>query len=347
MSHEISENDKQQGLTMAWHNLTEILPVILLAQCWLAQWDVKKLVLGVMSKTGEFIKGEFCQLVCTDNEAIQIGKPVHCASYTVLDNKTFLKIVQDSLDRIRGAVVASVGSVCNRARIFVTLQIPQMETVFGAGREFKPFLNFLSSHDKSCPFTLVASTVCTVCNNTFNMNLHDKDGKALRIRVKHTSGMIERLADIPAILDAYFVTIQKFSEVMNSLGQIPVNARDARNFFAGLLTEKDDGEDMTETEAAELSTRRANQISRLTELFAIGKGNNGKNLADVFSAVTDFYSHESAGGMENPDRQIASSEFGTGQAMKAFAFAVLQDDKRIAQLMAKGAAILAAYDAKA
>lgn len=344
MSHEISENDRQQGITQAWHGLTEVLPVIVLASCWLTLWDVKKLVLGVLSSTKEFIAGQFCQLVCTDNESIQIGKPVHCESYTVLTNRDFLAIVQDTLNKLRGAVVASVGSVCNRARIFVTLQIPEMPSFMAAGREFKPYLNFLSSHDKSCPFTLNLSTVCTVCNNTFGMNLADKSNKGLRIVVKHTKGMAAQLADVPAIVDAFFASVQKFTEVMNALALVPITSREARAFFAGLLTDKDDTEDKTETEVAELSTRRANQVDRLTVLFATGKGNNGQNLADVFSAITDYYSHESAGGSDNVSKQIASSEFGTGQTMKAFAFVVLQDDKRIAALIAQGNTVLQAYE---
>jgi hypothetical protein len=40
------------------------------------------------------------------------------------------------------------------------------------------------------------------------------------------------------------------------------------------------------------------------------KGNHGRTLADVASAATDFFTHESAGG-EDTWKQIASSEFGS------------------------------------
>ncbi len=336
MSHEISEIDRQEGTSQAWHGLTIVSKIILLANCWLTKWDVTKKVLGVMGET--FIPSEFCQLVCTDDDKIQIGKPVHCETYAVLSNRDFLAIVQDALNKIRGAVVASVGSVCRRSRIFVTVQVPEMETFMAAGREFKPFLNFLSSHDKSAPFTVILSTVCTVCNNTFGMNLIESGKGTLKIVVKHTKEMQTALQDVPAIIDAFFASVQKFAEVMDSLAKIPCTAIEARNFFAGLLTEhkaeSDEG----------FSTRTENQIDRLTVLFATGKGNLGANYSDVFSAVTDFYSHESAGGSENVEKQNESSEFGTGQTMKVFAFAVLQDDKRIAKLIANGAKAIAARE---
>lgn len=349
MSHEITEIDQQEGTSMGWHNLTKVKAVILLATCWLAQWDVRKRPLFRKLADGTEQTTDACEVVCTDDEKIIIGKPLDATSYTLLTNKGFLAIVQSCLDKIRGACVASVGSVCRRGRIFVSLQIPQMESFIAGGREFRPYLNFLSSHDKSCPFVLNLGTVCVVCNNTFNMNLSDRDENTLRIRIKHTAGMAAQLEDVPSIVDAYFASVQKFSEVMNHLAAIPVTEEAAKEFFAGLLTDKMDKAEKTKGELAELSTRRTNQINRLAELFKTGKGNKGENLSDVFQAVTDYYSHENSGNVSSEDsadkfKQVASSEFGTGQTMKAFAFAVLQDDKRIAKLMAKGKKVLAGVE---
>lgn len=341
MSHEISEIDRQEGRSQAWHGLTVIKEHIDLSTCWLAQWDVKAVVLGIVNALGAFIPGMFSMLVATDNEAISIGKPFAPDSYRVLSNRAFLAIVQDTLNQIRGAIVESVGSVCKRGRIFVSLQLPDMRSFMVAGREFKPYLNFLSSHDKSCPFTLVLSTVCTVCNNTFNMNLSAADGRGFRVRVKHTSGMAEALANVPEIVAAYFVSVQRFQDVMAMLAQVPVSVADARAFFAGFLTETFDNEsaDLLAKELEELSSRRANQIDRLTELFQTGKGNGGQNLADLFSAITDYYSHENSGG-DDAFKQVASSEFGDGHAMKGLAWAILQDDKRTANTVAAGHKVL-------
>lgn len=383
MSHEIGQHDKQQGIAMAWHGLTEVLETIVLAACFLAGWDVRKRplyrpvavesvqsrlesarnTLAEMETEGESDEAEIsaqrtlianlettvatgfestsaCEVVCTDNESVIIGKPVDCDSYSLLTNSGFLAIVQSAFERISGAIVASVGSVCNRARIFVTLQLPKLPSFVAADREFRPYLNFLSSHDKSAPFIVNLSTVCTVCNNTFSMNLQDSENKSFRVEVRHTKNMASMLADVPEMIEAFYATAHKFQTVLNHLGEIPVSGQDARNFFTGFLFEKDEA-----AEIDTISTRRLNQIDRLTILFVSGKGNNGKNLADVFSAVTDFYSHESVNSKgNNVQGQIESSEFGSGAAMKSLAFVILQDDKRISELIAKGATILANHE---
>ncbi len=295
-----------------------------------------------------------CEVVCTDDESIRIGKTVDRHTYTLLPNARFLSIVQSALDSIRGAYVASVGSVCNRARIFVSLGLPAGLTdisqavrdgstlvLQAGGREFKFFLSFFSSHDKSAPFGVQLSTVCVVCNNTFNAVLHDADGKRLSIRIPHTKNMLATLANVPAIIDAFFVSAQKFAEVFHGLSLVPISANDAKAFFTGLLISGDSGEERDTTAEVELSGRRTNQIDRLTSLFVSGAGNGGANLADVFSAVTDYYSHESSGG-ENKMKQVASSEFGNGQAMKALAWKTLRDDKATAETIALGHKTLAA-----
>ncbi len=338
---------------MAWHGLTEVLSVILLANCFLSTWDVIKRALFRVLKDGSQEETEACEVVCTDNEEIRIGKTVDKNTYTLLPNARFLAIVQSALDSIRGAYVASVGSVCDRARVFVSLGLPEGLTdisnavregstlvLKAGGREFKFFLSFFSSHDKSAPFGVQLSTVCVVCNNTFNAVLTDTNGKKLSIRIPHTKNMLATIANVPAIIDSFFVSAQKFAEVFHGLSLVPISAVDAKAFFAGFLVSADSGEERDATAEVELSGRRSNQIDRLTSLFVSGKGNNGANLADVFSAVTDYYSHESSGG-ENPFKQVASSEFGNGQAMKALAWKTLRDDKATAELIAAGHHILA------
>lgn len=355
MPHEISEIDRQQGTEMAWHGLTEVKPVITLRECFLSLWDVSKRALFRILTDGTQEKTEACEVVCTDDEKIVIGNPVHIETYTLLPNSQFLSIVQNTLDLIRGATVASVGSVCRRARIFVSLALPADLSTFGetlslnaAGRQFKFYLSFFSSHDKSAPFGVQLSSVCVVCNNTFGMVLHDTNEKALKIRIPHTKNMNAALADVPAIVDSFFTSAQRFADKMNQLAQIPIAAGDAKAFFAGFLVGADTGDARSAAEQKEVSGRRQNQIDRLTSLFVSGKGNNGANLADVFSAATDYYSHESSGG-ENPMKQVASSEFGNGAMMKALAWRILLDDKKTAQTIANGQKVLAtiaAQDAK-
>lgn len=341
MSHEITSNDKQQGLTQAWHGLTEVMPVISLMTCWLSQWDVKaRNLLRMVPREGgmsEYQDSGFQELTCTDNDEIIVSKePISPSSYHVLTNKAFLAVISEAMASIPGAIVASVGSLCNRARIFVTLAVPNVGSFIAAGREFKPYLNFLSSHDKSAEFTVVASTTCTVCNNTFSANLQSTEGDTLRVGIKHRPNMAARLANVPGIIAAYYATVEHFKAVMDKLQSMPCSGVDAQAFFAGLLM---DGEGRKMGEG--LSTVSRNKVTRLVELFATGKGNHGKDWSDVFQAVTDYYTHESAGANADKQAQEETSEYKTGATKKARAYAVLQDDKLIAEMRDRGTVYLA------
>ncbi len=341
MSHEINEHDKQQGLTHAWHGLTEVLPVISLLTCWLAQWDVMprtlwRIITGADGAETRTDSG-FQELACTDKPGLTVSKePISPESYHVLTNKAFLALVADCMMGIPGAIVASVGSLCNRARIFVTLAVPDVGSFVAAGREFKPYLNFLSSHDKSAELTVVASTVCTVCNNTFSANLQNTEGDTLRIGIKHRPGMAARIANIPGVVAAYYATVEHFKAVMDKLASMPCTALEAQAFFAGLLM---DGEGRKSSEG--LSTVSRNKVTRLVELFATGAGNDGNGWDDVFQAVTDYYTHESAGDKASKQAQEETSEYKTGATKKARAYAILQDDKTMAEIIAKGQTYLA------
>lgn len=347
MSHNISNIDLQQGIRQAWHGLTQILEKITLANSWLAKWDVAKRPL-YRNIDGNFVATDNCELFCTDRPEITVGKAVDCESYGLITNADFLAVCTEALASMPGAIVESVGSVCERSRIFVTVTIPEIPELKAAGRSFVPYLNFLSSHDKSAPFLVNASTVCTVCDNTFRMNLHDSENKEFRASVVHSKNAIKRLENIPNLIDAYCGTQRKFAAIMETLADKEVTQSQSREFFTGFLTVSDANAgrkliaSRPDRSALEISTRRANQIDRLGELFRFGKGNSGANRADLFSAVTDYYSHESSGGRDNVAKQIASSEFGSGQTFKARAFDLLQSDESVATLCQVGNLVLAA-----
>jgi hypothetical protein len=333
MAHEITENDAQEGTEMAWHGLTRVKEVIQLATCWLATWDVKFAKLFRMVG-GQAVESEAAQIVCTDNDAIAIGKPVDPNTYGLVTNKDFLRVVGEAMGEIPGAEVVSVGSYKNRSRVSVTVRLPQLEAFKAAGREFKPFLNFLSSHDKSAPFFVNTSNICTVCNNTFQMNLADSEGKIVSARIKHSKNVQDRLDNIAEIVTGFLHTQREFQMQLGALHGIKISEADAKAWFAGFLTEEND------TDKA-ISTRRLNMVERLTELFRAGAGNRGEDLSDVFQAVTDYYSHESAGGDDNRKKQFASSEFGDGAKSKKLAFVQLGDANTLKLQIERGRKILA------
>lgn len=327
MSHEISKIDRQEGIEQAWHGLTDVRADLSLDNCWLSKWDVVKTPLFTQD-----LPTKWSMLTASDNRNIQIGKPF-ADSYVPVTNKDFLEMIKESILGIKGVKVASVGSVCERGRVFVSLSLSELESFKAAGREFKAYLNALNSHDFSSVLVMNTSNTCTVCNNTFRANLHAKGDKgSVNIRVKHTKNVKMRLDNIPEIIDGFLGAQAEFKALMDGFEATPIAEKYVSPLFAGFLgADEKDG----------LSTRKMGQVDTLTNLFKNGAGNRGKDLSDVFSAVTDYYTHESSGG-EDRTRQFVSSEFGSGLNAKTRMFGLLQDKDAINKTVLAGKKILAA-----
>ena len=333
MSHGISKRDKQQGRTMGWHNLTEIEVNLDLKKNWLRDWDIEETPMYVFGSDDVGIEVPFKILRATDDKEI-IGKPF-AGTYTPVTNAQFLDMIEEAISGVKGAVVESVGSVCDRGRVFVSVSIKDLAKYTLGQREFEDFLNFGNGHDQTCAVWANASNTCTVCNNTFNMNLEGA-GK-IKVRVKHSKDVAVRLDNIVEIIDSYAGTQAKFKAEFERLMNTEMKVDQARNLFTGWLLRSAAG-----NVDRDLGPKTLGKVNRLTELFETGRGNTGENRADAFSAVTDFYTHEStrkAG--KNVARQVFSSDFGMGRIAKSDFWNVIRHDGSVGAYSASGARALA------
>ncbi|NJO61926.1 MAG: DUF932 domain-containing protein [Richelia sp. RM2_1_2] len=324
MAHCIETNDKQEGVEQAWHGLTVIRPDLSTDNCWLNTWDV--VVHPLLFADGG--KTPFFAFRANDDPKIVVGK-AFAESYEPITNAVFLEIIRESLIGTDHRLV-SCGSVCNRGRIFASFQIQNLEKFNAGGREFDPFLNFGTSHDGSCVFYANTSNICTVCNNTFSANLRIK-GRGINARVKHTKNAPMRLQNVAQIIEAAIGVQAEFANAFSEFEKQKIDKRKAENLFAGFL--------IGGKEVEKISTRTVNTVAELTNLFARGPGNRGESLADAFSAVTDYYTHESSGGT-NRLKQFTSSEFGSGNDKKQEFFSLLQNPAKVEKVMSRGKAVL-------
>ena len=329
MSHGITNRDRQEARHMGWHNLTQINEVLDLKNNWLTKWDIQEVGL----KTVGDVEVPFKILTGTDDNQV-IGKPF-AGTYTPVSNKAFLDMIGEAISGVKGAVVESVGSVNNRGRVFVSLSIKGMDKFKVGDREFLDYLNFGNGHDQTSAVWTNASNTCTVCDNTFSMNLNGE--QEVKCKVKHSKDVIARLDNIVEIIDAYAGTQAKFKAEFERLMNEPMKTDKARNLFAGWMirsTNEDGGKD--------LGPKTLTKVNRITELFEKGKGNSGENRADAFSAVTDFYSHESVRNSgKNVARQLFSSEYGLGRMAKSSFWNVIRNDDSVNAFAANGKKALA------
>ena len=329
MSHGITNRDRQEARHMGWHNLTQINEVLDLKNNWLTKWDIQEVGL----KTVGDVEVPFKILTGTDDNQV-IGKPF-AGTYTPVSNKAFLDMIGEAISGVKGAVVESVGSVNNRGRVFVSLSIKGMDKFKVGKREFLDYLNFGNGHDQTSAVWTNASNTCTVCDNTFSMNL---DGEQeVKCKVKHSKDVIARLDNIVEIIDAYAGTQAKFKAEFERLMNEPMKTDKARDLFAGWMVRSSGG-----NQERDLGPKTLSKVNRLTDLFQIGKGNTGNNRADAFSAVTDYYTHESTRNSgKNVARQVFSSDYGLGRVAKSSFWNVIRNDDSVNAFSASGKKALA------
>lgn len=346
MADRIFKYDRQEGTEMGWHGKTIIVPDLNLDNNWLRKWDL------VPRKIKDADDGEalpWVYLRCSDNPSIRIGKPYNPETFVPVDNAAFLQMIKDSISGTDHKVV-SVGSLRNRARVFVSIMLMGMEKFKAAGREFGAYLNFGNGHDKSSVVWCNTSNICTVCDNTFTCNLvsvenkeqktfglnEQEDTDDIRIAQRHTKNVKIKLPEISKLVDKAIGVQAEFQLEMDQLATVQVTATDARNVFAGFL-----GRNIEEPLRKNgLSGRASNTVNTLETLFTRGKGNRGRDLSDVFSAATDFYTHSSSGG-KDVMRQVLSSEYGAGMQNKRDFWSMITDEDTRMETAARGEELLA------
>lgn len=256
-------------------------------------------------------------LQCSDTGAI-VGKPF-AESYGLVNNADFIAIIETIcivLEKMGLKYqISTTGTLQNRERSFISLKIEHGNETIIDGREFKMFLNCLNSipSNSGCTVTFANNSFCVCCANTFAHVLQGKDGSKFHAAIKHTKNVKAVLEDVPILVEAYFSGNEKLFANLRHFATFPVGLVDAENFFAAFIGRTLKGD---LTDKSELKTRSANIIDKLSNLFVRGKGNKGETALDVFQAVTEYYTHFSAGESDDKNKQFNSSENGDGYFSK-------------------------------
>lgn len=307
MAANLLNRDVQVGLDMAWHGETKVVPVVEFDDAF--PYEIERS--PVYNGEQEEIPG-WSYFRCSDDGKMA-GDPVP-ETYSAITNARFWEIVKNATDSA-SAVIESAGTLFDRRRRFVTVKLGTDVDEFKVGeRVFKNRFSLLDSIDQSTNFYGVNSSTCVVCSNTFAAVMADKSGE-FRFKLRHSKNLLPKIENMEKAIEGFIGVAAQFKAALDVANTVPVDVQAARSLFAGWISQ-DGG----------MSTRTYNTVGRLTELFTSGLGNRGETLLDAFSAVTDYYSHESSGGTDQPGfrmKQTMSSDFGSASRKKQDFFGTL------------------------
>lgn len=322
MSDGIGQYDFQQGRTMGWHNKTDVVPDLSLQNSRMRPeiWDYIAKTVYVDRKQGAVIKKAetpFRILGVTDIDDLEIGIPYNPDTFKPLTLARLIPILETAMKDIN-LPLESCGRINNASRIFFSFN---MEENFTAGdRQFKSFLNIGNGNTKMEKTWINTSNICTVCQNTYELNLQ---GSGMIMEIKKTKFSEIKLPDLGKAIGFMVKGQKEFAKAFGKLALTKCDENQAREFFAGFLA--------IENCAIEspLSTRSQGVVDNLVVMFRSGKGNDGNDYSDVFQAITDYYSHEAASGRGDGNanwKNFLSSEYGAGRNSKQAAWEILNNE---------------------
>jgi hypothetical protein len=216
------------------------------------------------------------------------------------------------------AKITSIMTLENRKKFALSVNLGD-DVMKVNGDEIHAHLNFVSSHDGTMNLKAYDSTIRIVCMNTLRWSLEAAGQVGFTIR--HSKNAAIALDNLPELVNAILTGRIQFKEVMEYLNTCKVDSNEALAMAAGYFC--------LESGSPKLSTRSLNAATSIVDLFANGKGNNGKTLYDLANGATEYWtSGEGVGRKANDLTKSYKSEFGMAADHKSRFVELLADEDR-------------------
>jgi len=157
----------------------------------------------------------------------------------------------------------------------VVIQSKLPEPIDVGGDKVEPYIYTVVDHSGMGSNKVIPSTIRIACDNAFHLIKSNTDNRA-----HHASTFDDKVkAMIGSIIDS-IESAKGFKGIMEKLKSIKFSKDQMIKLTQTLIpVEKEE------------STRRVNKRERLVELFASGRGNQGKTRWDALNALTEYETH--------------------------------------------------------
>jgi phage/plasmid-like protein (TIGR03299 family) len=234
--------------------------------------------------------------------------------FTLLQNRDAFAWFHPFLDT-KEAALHTAGSLRDGARVWVLAKLNREPLVVAPGDEVEKYLLLSHGHDGSLAVRVGFSPQRVVCSNTLAM-AHGSDASKL-IRVRHSKSVHANLESIREVMNLANQEFEATAEQYRLLARRSINQADLRKYVRRVLR-VDDQE--------QVSTRTANVIERIIDLFETGRGNDLASvrgtLWTAYNAVSEWLGYERG---RSPQSRLDSLWFGDSACLNRHSLQVALD----------------------
>ena len=311
MAHNISEDKIFYFGEKPWHGIGTELdhPATSREAVVAAKLDyvVDRVPVFVEHQGTRVIEDTYANINLSNNEVLGVVSD----KYKVIQNVEAF----DFFDSVVGggkAIYHTAGALGKGERIWILAKLPNDIKVTNEDNVEK-YLLLTNSHDGKTALRMYFTPVRVVCQNTLIMSLSQRSEEGIVIRhVGSVQDKVEEAARLLGISNEFYNSLgEKFNRFVN----IKMDKKSLRHYYVKVVYNTD-GEPV-KTPIME------NRISRMTELFETGKGNNRPevrgSLWTALNSVTEYVDHYRSHRDTN-DGKLKNVWFGQGAKIKNRAF---------------------------
>lgn len=201
--------------------------------------------------------------------------------YTIVQNKDAFNFFDDAIGKDK-AIWQTAGAWGNGERVFVSAKLP--ENILVKGDPVDTYLVFTNSHDGSSGVKILFTPIRVICRNTLNAAIRSAKNF---VTFRHTNQVHNKIALAQEVLGISKIYAQDTQEVYNELANIKMNDDQVIEYLCRQFLSEEEANAVIQNghtfkqivdrcwitiEAAEISMRKANQISNTWEYYHTGPG---------------------------------------------------------------------------
>lgn len=258
-------------------------------------WTVSKRPLFFAGNNGQPVQWNEKVAIVRDDTNRGLGTV--SPDYEIVQNSTLLSLIKPLAEE--GLLtIENIGHLQHGASVFVQAKIQKEFEVIG--ESYNSYVTFLNGHVGNKSVAIGTTATRVICGNTFSMAYSDISEK-----FRHQVGVNERVLETQAVANYVTICMDKYTEHVERLANRSCSRGEFHTSLEKIFSKK----------VSELKA-----LDKLEQLFAYGRGNDGKSLYDAFNAVTDFNSNVAR---KSEKARFQYANFGTGSQVNQSAFRVL------------------------